>query len=92
MKVFGPNVCIFFVLFTIFAFYNENKFKLKLQKKNLPEICILSYIVGGVHDYVNVFLYNSLQRVTVTQTESNKEVKNRLISTLLSNQKLCVAT
>ena len=46
------QIYVFLVLFTIFAFYHENKFKQKMHTEIQPEICtfwqnIVSYIVDG---------------------------------------------
>ena len=74
-----PQMYVFLVSFTIFAFYHEQIFKQKLQKiffyhkyvhlgKNTFIHCSR---ITVVHIHANDFFQKFTLRVTVTQTESN---------------------
>ena len=80
------QMCVFLVLFTIFAFYRENLFLPKLQKiffyKQYVHLGEHSLIHCSqrtvVHIHVNVFSLKFIQHATVTQTESNQEVTKKM--------------
>ena len=81
MLTLAPEMYVFLVLFTIFAFYYEFFFKQNCKKKFYQK-----YVHLGDHTlihcsqrtvvqiHVNVFSLKFTQHATVTQTESNQEV------------------
>ena len=95
MKIFWPKY-VFLALFTMFAFYHENKFKQKLQKSNKQKhvhfgkyTFIHCSRITVVHVYVNVFSKihpachidaNSIKPGSYKPEESNGPVNAHLIS------------
>ena len=74
------QIYVFLLLFTIFAFYHENKFKQNCTQKfnqKYVHFCKYTFIhfsrITVVH-VVKVFSLKFTKHVTVTQTESNQEV------------------